>query len=142
MLPFENMSGQPEQDHLGKGLTEEMITYLGQLCPERLRVIGRTSAMHYGEGQMGQIRDELGVDYILEGSLRRAGNQWRVTARLVSAEDHSQLWGNSYDCSLSKVFSIQEKIAEQIARSLSLVVSPQLSAGLSSQKTANPPPTR
>src|SRR5947209_4102003 len=84
VLPFANMSGDPHNEYFADGFTEEMITQLGQLQPTRLGVIARTSAMHYKSSKMNaaQICQELGVNYLLEGSVRQAGDRVRITAQL------------------------------------------------------------
>ncbi len=88
VLPFENLSGDPDQEFFSDGFTEELIAELGALKPERLGVIARTTSMRY-KGTLkdvGQIRAELGVDYVLEGSVRRAGDRLRITAQLVETK--------------------------------------------------------
>src|SRR5262249_45217718 len=87
VLPFENMSGDDSEDYFADGLTEEMIAQLGQLQPENLGVIARTSAMRYKHTKesIAQISHELGVNYVLEGSVRLAGQRVRITAQLIQA---------------------------------------------------------
>src|ERR1700690_1787516 len=98
VLPFQNMSNDPQQDYFSDGLTEETITDLGQLSPEHLGVIARTSAMSYKHTNktISQIGRELGVDYILEGSIRREGNEARVSAQLIRVSDQTHLWAQNY----------------------------------------------
>jgi TolB-like protein/DNA-binding winged helix-turn-helix (wHTH) protein len=93
VLPFQNLTGDPAQEYLTDGVTEEMITQLGRLQPERLGVIARTSVMGYkhGDERMDQIGRELGVQYILEGSVRRDGNRMRITAQLIQVKDQTHL---------------------------------------------------
>src|SRR3989442_12933451 len=97
VLPVENLTGDSRQEYLSDGLTEEMITQLGRMHPERLGVIARTSAMQYKNTRKGmdQIGRELGVAYLLEGSLRRTGDHVRVTAQLIQSRDQSHLWAES-----------------------------------------------
>jgi len=87
VLPFDNLSGDADQEYLSDGLTEEMITQLGRLEPDRLRVLARSSTWKYkgADRDIGRLRRELGVDYVLEGSLRRAGERVRVTTQLVQS---------------------------------------------------------
>jgi len=126
VLPFENLSREPEQEYFSDGLTEEMITRLGQLRPRQLGVIARTSSMRYkGAGkEIGQISRELGVGYVLEGSVRSDGNRLRITAQLIQARDQTHLWAETYDRSWEDVFAIQEEVARSIASSLSVELLP------------------
>ena len=98
VLPFQNMSNDPRQEYFSDGLTEETITDLGQLSPEHLGVIARTSAMAYKHTNktISQIGHELGVDYILEGSIRREGGEARVSAQLIRVSDQTHLWAQNY----------------------------------------------
>ncbi len=120
VLPFQNRSADPEQEYFSDGLTEEMIAVLGRVERRRLGVIARTSAMRYKgtEKSVRQIAEELGVDYVLEGGVRRAGNRVRITAGLVEARGQSQLWAESYERDLADVFAIQSEVAEKVAASL------------------------
>lgn len=120
VLPFENLSGDPEQEYFSDGLTEEMITELARLQPGRLCVIARTSAMTYksAKKRADQIGKELGVDYILEGSVRREADKVRVTAQLIQVRDQTNLWVGSYEHDLASVFAIQQDVARRIAGSL------------------------
>ena len=117
VLPFQNLTGDPALEYLSDGLTEEMIAQLGTRDPERLGVIARTSAMTYKNDQrpLDQIERELGVQYVLEGSLRREANQVRVTAQLIQAKDQTHLWAQQYDRELKGLLTLQGEIAQQIA---------------------------
>jgi TolB-like protein len=99
VLPFANLSNDPEQEYFSDGLTEETITDLGELNPERLGVIARTSAAAYKHTNktIAQIGRELGVDYILEGSVRREGGVARISAQLIRVKDQVHLWAHNYD---------------------------------------------
>jgi TolB-like protein len=90
VVPFENLSGDPEQEYFSDGLTDEMISQLGRLNPQRLRVVGRTSAMRYkaSSKSIAEIGRELGVSYLVEGSVRRSADRVRITAQLVQVTDH------------------------------------------------------
>ena len=94
VLPLANLSGDPEQEYLSDGLTQELINQLGRLHPQTLSVIARTSVMQYkkSEKPMEQIGRELGVDYVLEGSAQREGGRVRITAELIRVGDQAQLW--------------------------------------------------
>jgi TolB-like protein/DNA-binding winged helix-turn-helix (wHTH) protein len=124
VLPFQNLSDEPSQDFFSDGFTEEMIAELGKLDPDHLGVIARTTTMLYKNAKknVGQIRQELGVDYVLEGSIRRAGDRVRITAQLVQAADMTHLWAESYDRDLSDVLAIQSEVAMKIAKSLTLAL--------------------
>ena len=99
VLPFQNLTGDPQQEFLSDGFTEEMITQLGRMQPGRLGVIARTSAMRYKgkEEPADRVARELRVDYILEGSLRRDGDRLRISAQLIQAKDQTHLWAANYD---------------------------------------------
>ncbi|MCH9033104.1 MAG: protein kinase, partial [Planctomycetes bacterium] len=98
VLPFANLSGDPEQEYFSDGMTEEMITRLGRLRPELLGVIARTSAMRYKNTRktIAEIGHELGVAYVVEGGVRRSGNSVRISAQLIQVSDQTQIWGDSY----------------------------------------------
>src|SRR3984893_12032389 len=124
VLPFENLTGDPTQDYLSDGLTEEMIAQLGHLDPEHLGVIARTSVMHYKHTaeQVGQIGREVGVQYVLEGSLRRESDRVRITAQLVQMKDQSHLWSRQYDRELKSLLALQEEIAYETADEIELTL--------------------
>src|SRR5262245_56668066 len=124
VLPFENLSTDADQDFFTDGFTDEMIAELGKLDPEHLGVIARTTTRLYKNARkdIGQIHRELGVDYVLEGSIRRAANRIRITAQLVQAIDMTHLWAESYDRDVSDVLTIQSEVAMKIAHSLALAL--------------------
>ena len=126
VLPFENMSGDESEDYFADGLTEEMIAQLGQLQPARLGVIARTSAMRYKHTKesVSQIGKELGVHYLLEGSVRLAGQRARITAQLIQTGDQTHLWAESYEAPLTDILKVQREIAERITASLQLELLP------------------
>jgi len=127
VLPFANLGAGAEQEYLSDGLTEEMINGLGRLAPDRLGVIARTSAMAYkgSRKSVARIGSELGVDYVLEGGLRRSGERVRVTAQLVRARDQTQLWAGSFDADDDDVLSLQNDLATRIAEALSVRLAPE-----------------
>ena len=128
VLPFENLTGDAGLEYLTDGFTEEMITQLGARDPERLGVIARTSVMTYKNAQrpLDQIERELGVQYVLEGSVRRDANQVRVTAQLIHVKDQTHLWARQYDRELKGLLALQGEIAQQIAQEiLSRIGSPE-----------------
>jgi TolB-like protein/DNA-binding winged helix-turn-helix (wHTH) protein/Tfp pilus assembly protein PilF len=124
VLPFENLTGDAAQDYLSDGLTEEMIAHLGRLDPEHLGVIARTSVMHYKHTteQVGQISRELGVQYVLEGSIRREADRVRVTAQLVQMKDQTHIWSRQYDRELKSLLALQGEIAQETADEIQLTL--------------------
>jgi TolB-like protein/Tfp pilus assembly protein PilF len=130
ILPFENLGGDPEQEYFADGLTEEMISHLGQLDPRRLGVIARTSTMQYKNSRkpIAEIAAELKVRYVLEGSVRCEGNGARITAQLIEAADQTHLWSASYDRDLRDILSVQADVARQVGRALSLELLPETAA--------------
>jgi len=120
VLPFENMSPDPEQEYFSDGLTEEIITDLSYI--ENLLVISRSSAMTF-KGSNKKITDiarEVNVRYVLEGSVRKAGNNLRIIGQLIDAETDTHLWAEKYTGSLDDIFEIQEKVSKSIADSLKM----------------------
>jgi adenylate cyclase len=118
VLPFVNMSNDPEQEYFCDGISEEIINALTQL--NNLRVIARTSAFAFKGKNMDvrEIGNALDVENLLEGSVRKAGNNLRITTQLVRADSGSHLWSNRYDRVMEDVFAIQENIAESVATAL------------------------
>ncbi len=130
VLPFDNLSGDPTQEFFSDGLTEEMISQLGRWQPRRLGVIARTSAEYYkgSKKRIDQIGHELGVAYILEGSVRREQGRVRITAELIHVADQTPLWTETYERDASGVFAVQSEVANRITQSLALeLLSPQSS---------------
>jgi TolB-like protein/DNA-binding winged helix-turn-helix (wHTH) protein/Tfp pilus assembly protein PilF len=126
VLPFENLSGDANEDYFADGLTEEMIAQLGQVQPLRLGVIARTSMVHYKNTKesIAQIGQELGVGYVMEGSVRRAGGRVRITAQLIQAGPQTHVWAETYERSLDDVLTIQREIAQRVTDSLSIELLP------------------
>jgi TolB-like protein/DNA-binding winged helix-turn-helix (wHTH) protein/tetratricopeptide (TPR) repeat protein len=126
VLPFKNLSGDAHEDYFADSLTEEMIAQLGQLQPTKLGVIARTSIAHYKDTKetAAQIGRELGVGYLLEGSVRRGGERVRITAQLVQVGEQTHLWAETYERPLTDVLSIQREISEKITHSLSIQLLP------------------
>jgi TolB-like protein/DNA-binding winged helix-turn-helix (wHTH) protein len=140
VLPFENLTGDPNQEYLADGLTEEMISQLGRLNPEQLGVIARTSVMGYKnkDTRLDQIGRDLSVQYVLENSLRASGNQIRLTAQLVQVKDQTHLWSQDYDYSAKDVLVIQDEVAKAVAREVQLRLTSQQQANLTQIRPANP----
>ncbi len=140
VLPFKNLSADPEQEYFSDGMTEEMITELGRMQPERLGVIARTSAMLYKNTQkdLGQICRELGVQYVLEGSVFRAGNRARITAQLIQCSDQTHIWADSSERDLVNIVPLQAEVAQAIAENIKLVLRPGERTRLRIRSPANP----
>ncbi len=116
VLPFVNLTGDPTQDYFSDGFTEEMITQLGRLNPAYLGVIARTSVLRYKDSRtpLPQIGSDLGVQYVLEGSVRRNDDTVRITAKLIQVADQSDLWSREYDRKLKDLLDVQSEIAQEI----------------------------
>ncbi|HZU43533.1 MAG TPA: winged helix-turn-helix domain-containing protein [Terriglobales bacterium] len=132
VLPFENLTGDATQDYFSDGMTEEMITYLGNLDPQHLGVIARTSVMTYKRNPkpLDQVGRELGVQYALEGSIRRDSDRVRVSAQLIQLKDQTHLWAREYDREAKDVLLLQSDIAREIAR--------EIAASLGERKPVEP----
>ena len=142
VLPFENL-GEPEDEYFADGMTEEIISRLAAL--DGLRVISRTSAMQYKESPLSlpQIGEELGVDYVLEGTVRwqrSAGGagQVRVTPQLIRVPEDTHLWAERYDAVLADIFEVQSDIAKQVIEKLDIVLAEPQRRSLESRPTENP----
>ena len=141
VLPFLNLSNNPQEDFFADGMTEEMITQLGSLDPQRLGVIARTSSMQYKGAHKSaeQIARELGVKYLLEGSVRREGERVRVTAQLIQASDQTHVWAGDFDRDQSGVLKLQSDVALAISSKIDLTLSPPARARLSEAPALNAP---
>ncbi|MDN5865273.1 MAG: tetratricopeptide repeat protein [Gammaproteobacteria bacterium] len=126
VLPFQSLGATPGHGYFAAGLTEDLITNLGQINPGELGVIARTSVMRYADTRksIAQIGRELNVDYILEGSVRRVGERLRVTAQLIDADDQTHVWANSYDRKLQDVLKLQAELANQVAGAIQVELGP------------------
>ncbi len=136
VLPFVNMSSDPEQEYFSDGLSEELINQLVKI--KRLRVTGRTSSFVF-KGKTDDLRligSRLGVNHVLEGSVRKAGNRLRITAQLIQCRDGFHLWSQSYDRQLDDVFAIQDEVSAAVAAALGVTL------GLGEAAATVPPTTR
>ena len=126
VLPFANLSNDPAQEYFSDGLTEEMITQIGRLCPGRLGVIARTSSMLFKRTPKSahEIGRELAADYLLEGSVRSDADRIRITAQLIETRTETHLWAETYDRSLGESLTLQTDVAAHIARSLAMELVP------------------
>jgi TolB-like protein/DNA-binding winged helix-turn-helix (wHTH) protein len=120
VLPFENLTGDPNKEYLADGLTEETISQLGRLNPEQLGVIARTSVMGYKHKneRLDQVGRELSVQYVLENSLRESGNHMRLTAQLIQVKDQTHLWSQDYDYLAKDILNVQGDVATAVAREI------------------------
>lgn len=134
-LPFENLTGDSKEDVFTDGLTEELISQLGSLNPDRLGVIGRTSVMRYKSAPHGidQVGRDLQVDYILEGTVRRSDGRIRIVARLIKVGDQAQVWTDTSERAEAEMFRIEEESAAHIAGG----VSGKLVGGIVASRTAS-----
>ncbi|HJQ41222.1 MAG TPA: winged helix-turn-helix domain-containing protein [Thermoanaerobaculia bacterium] len=123
VLPFDDLSAS-RSAYLADGMTEELITHLGRIHPQRLGVIARTSVLRYAgtKKNVRTIGRELGARYVVEGSVRREGDRVRVTAQLINADDQTHLWADSFDRAGSGALGIQEDVAARIARALRIEI--------------------
>lgn len=130
VLPLENLGKAPDNDFFADGLTEELISHLGQMSPKRVGVIARTSAIQYKNTRksISEIAAELSVNYILEGSVRCEENSVRITVQLVEARNQTHLWSTSYNRELREVLDVQADVARQVGRALALELLPQESS--------------
>ena len=140
VLPFDNLTGDPSQDYVSDGFTEEMITQLGELNHQQMGVIARTSAMSYRNStkSIKQIAQELGVNYVLEGSVRKSGDGLRITAQLIRADDQTHLWAHEYDRRIGDLAKLQGEVAEDVAREIQIQLTPQEQIALAGQRSVAP----
>jgi adenylate cyclase len=124
VLPFENMSGDPEQVYFSDGITEDLITSLSKLS--QLMVIARNSSFTYkGRAVMvQQVGEELGVSYVLEGSVRKSANRVRITAQLVECATGGHLWAERYDRDLTDIFAVQDEVTAEIVTAMAVTLTP------------------
>jgi TolB-like protein/DNA-binding winged helix-turn-helix (wHTH) protein/Tfp pilus assembly protein PilF len=139
VMPFQNLTGDPGEDYLSDGLTEEMIARLGGLDTANLGVIARTSVMHYKHTSepLDQIGRELGVQYLLEGSVRREGDKVRIAAQLIQMKDQTHIWSQQYDRERNSLLALEGEIAQHIAAEVLVTLDASKSIGLKSQTGQN-----
>jgi len=140
VLPFENLTGDPNKEYLADGLTEETISQLGRLNPNRLGVIARTSVMGYKhkDERLDQIGRDLSVQYVLENSLRQSGDHLRITSQLLQVKDQSHLWSHDYDYRAQDILTVQDDVAKAVAREIQLRLTAQQEAGSARLQPVNP----
>jgi TolB-like protein/DNA-binding winged helix-turn-helix (wHTH) protein/Tfp pilus assembly protein PilF len=125
VLPFQAMSDEPRQQYFSDGMTEELITQLGRMNPDRMGVIARASAEQYKRTPktVDQIGKDLGVDYVIEGSARSDGTRVRITAQLIQVRDQTHLWAKEYDRELRDILVLQNDVARDAAKEISIELS-------------------
>ena len=139
VLPFANLSRDVEQQHVADGLTEEMISQLGRFHAD-LGVIARTTMMQYGNVSktVRQIGDELKVDYVVEGSVRREADRLRVTAQLIRVRDQTHLWSRTYEQAIRSILSLERELASDIGREIRLKLTARQPPSSVEVSTVNP----
>ena len=137
VLPFNNMSGDPEQEYFSDGITEDIITDLSKVAG--LFVIARNSVFAYkGKSiNVAEVGRELGVRHVLEGSVRKAGNRVRITAQLIDGADGGHLWADRYDRDLQDIFAVQDEVTQKIVAALQVKLSEGERARLAHKDTEN-----
>src|SRR5712672_720732 len=140
VLPFENLTGDPNKEYLADGLTEETISQLGRLNPEQLGVIARTSVMGYKhkDERLDQIGRDLSVQYVLENSLRESGTHLRLTAQLIQVKDQTHLWSQDYDYLAKDILNVQDEVAKAVAHEIRVRLTSQQQAELARPRPVNP----
>src|ERR1700739_728779 len=138
VLPLESLSGDASQDYFADGMTDELITDLGQISA--LRLVSRTSVMSYKRTRkpLPQIARELNVDAVVEGTVLRSGEQVRITAQLIKASADKPLWADSYEGDVRDTLALQKKVARDIAEQIRINLTSQEQAALTSVKVVNP----
>ena len=137
VLPFENMSTDPENEYFSDGITDDIIAQLSKISA--LKVISRTSSMQYKKTtkKITSIAQELGVGAILEGSVRKAGQRVRIVVHLVEPGSEKHLWGDTFDRQLTDIFEVQSEVAQQITGALSVALSPEEKVRVEKKATAD-----
>jgi TolB-like protein/DNA-binding winged helix-turn-helix (wHTH) protein len=140
VLPFQNLTGDPNKEYLADGLTEEMISQLGRLNPEQLGVIARTSVMGYKHKnvRLDQIGRDLSVQYVLENSLRESGDHLRLTAQLIQVRDQTHLWSQDYDYPPKDILNVEDQVAKSVAHEIRVRLTSKEQAELAQSHPVNP----
>ena len=141
VLPFKNLSGDPKQDYFSAGLTDEMITRIGNLLdPHRFGVIAATSSNTQSGKPLKEIGRALGVQYALEGSVRREGNQVRIDVHLIQVSDQTDLWADSYNRDLTDILLVQNEVCAAVASQIrrALAIATEMSSSRVDTRSVNP----
>jgi TolB-like protein/DNA-binding winged helix-turn-helix (wHTH) protein/Tfp pilus assembly protein PilF len=140
VMPFENLTGDPNKEYFADGLTEETISQLGRLNPEQLGVIARTSVMGYKhkDERLDQIGRDLSVEYVLENSLRESGGHIRLTTQLIHVKDQTHLWSQDYDYPAKDILNVEDEVAKAVAREMRVRLTSEKQAELAQSRPINP----
>ena len=138
VLPFANMSGDPEQEYFSDGITEDIITDLGKVSA--LSIVSRNTAFSFkgATADVAQIARQTKAAYVLVGSVRKSGARVRITAQLIGVANDSQVWGERYDRDLNDIFALQDEISKAIVAALRLTLLPEEKQALEQRGTTNP----
>ncbi|HEX9913177.1 MAG TPA: serine/threonine-protein kinase, partial [candidate division Zixibacteria bacterium] len=138
VLPFQNLSADPEQEYFSDGITEALISELSKI--KALRVISRTSAMRFKktEKSLPEIARDLNVDAVVEGSVQRVQDDVRITAQLIKAEPEKHLWASDFTRKFKDILILQSEVAQAIAREIKITVTPEEQQKLATYRTVNP----
>ncbi|MGC2196566.1 MAG: winged helix-turn-helix domain-containing protein, partial [Terriglobales bacterium] len=139
VLPFHNLSADPEREYLADGLTEEVIATVGQVEPSRISVIGRTTMMAYKHARktLAEVGRELGAAYLVESSMRSEGERVRISSNLIRVSDQVQIWSMSYDSQPSSMLEFQREISAAIGEQVRLQLSPECLSAIARRQTRN-----
>lgn len=139
VLPFENLSGDADREYLADGLTEEIIAALGQIDPDHVSVVGRTSVMLYKHAarSLAEIGRDLSADYLLESSIRAETGRLRITAKLIRVRDQLQVWSETYNREAASMLGLQEELSAAIAEQIRFRLSPERSESLARRQPRN-----
>jgi TolB-like protein/DNA-binding winged helix-turn-helix (wHTH) protein len=140
VLPFENLSSDPDQEFFGDGLTEEMIAQLGKLNPERLTVIAHGSVAKYKGTKLAanQSGRELHANYLVQGSVRRSSDRLRITVELIQVRSQTDLWAESYDRELKDILALQDSLTRTIAQQIHLTLTAEQQTRIARQRNPDP----
>jgi TolB-like protein/DNA-binding winged helix-turn-helix (wHTH) protein/Flp pilus assembly protein TadD len=140
VLPFENLSRDPDQEFFSEGLTEEMIAQIGKLNRDRLKVVARSSVAKYKGSTLAarEIGKELNADYLVQGSVRRSSDRVRITVQLIQARDQTDIWTESYDRELKDVVAVQDSVVRSIASEIHVALTEEQEKRLAAPRKISP----
>jgi TolB-like protein/DNA-binding winged helix-turn-helix (wHTH) protein/Flp pilus assembly protein TadD len=140
VLPFDNLSGDPDQEFFSDGLTEEMIAQLGKLNPDRLTVVARGAVAKYKGSSLAvdEIGRELHADYLVQGSVRRVPDRVRITVHLIQVPQQTDRWTESYDRDVKDILALQDSVARTIANQINITLAPAWSSQLAPRRNVDP----
>ena len=140
VLPFDNLSRDPDQEFFSEGLTEEMIAQVGKLNRDRLKVVARSSVAKYKRSTLAarEIGKELNADYLVQGSVRRSSDRVRITVQLIQARDQTDVWTESYDRELKDVLTVQDSVVRSIASEIHIALTEEQEKRLAAPRQISP----